>query len=123
MGNGLFGWQSAGSFAWCGVSAPLQRGTVHLGRTEKDWAFVLPQRPSPPLRGRCQRKLTEGGSCASIRQDLARADSPSPPSAPCRGHLPLKGGEGLEPDWLSVVSAAHKGERGAAVICSAGLTR
>ena len=23
MGNGLIGWQSAGSFAWCGVSVPL----------------------------------------------------------------------------------------------------
>ncbi|CUA91682.1 hypothetical protein Ga0061067_10128 [Pannonibacter indicus] len=87
MSGGLTCWENAGSFAWYGASAPLQRGTVHFGRTEKDWAFALPQRPSPPLRG----------------------------------HLPLKGGEGLEPDWQSVADTACKGERGAAVICSAGL--
>lgn len=30
-----------------------------------------------------------------------QTDSPLPPSVPCRGHLPLKGGEELEPDWQS----------------------
>ncbi len=43
---------------------------------------------------------------------LLMTDSQIPPSAPCRGHLPLKGGEKLGPGWPSVVNTAPAKGRG-----------
>ncbi|SUC82710.1 Uncharacterised protein [Pannonibacter phragmitetus] len=90
------------------ISAPSRAGeTQGHALKMREESLQWPQRPSPPLRGRCQRKLTEGGSSAPARHRLpVLPRGRIPPSAPCRGHLPLKGGEELVANLASGRGAA-----------------
>lgn len=68
MGSGLFGWQSASLFAWCGVSAPLQGGTVHFGRTEPAWWSVV---------NTAHKGEGGGGACREKRRHLCFLQGPT----------------------------------------------
>ena len=64
-------------------------------------ALLKPHNSSPPLRGRCRRKPTEGGVDTVPRVHCLAIDY-LPPSVPYRGHLPLKGGKGNTPHRLGL---------------------